>query len=310
METVVETPTATSEAESYAEHKAARAAEKEPPKAGEANAVRAVDATASKEPPAKTEGTAKEPAENGQGKPDRPKRDRTAEAKITELTQEARTAREERDRLKAELEEARKPKAAAEQPKPASKPEEDPKPKLRDFVTKLTATETYEDAVERHADAIADWRDRQRQKTDTATAREREASGVRETVTRKMADARTKYDDFDTVTAGDAKAGTGLILTPPMQQFVVEHAAGMDVAYHLGKHPEDVKRIAALSPALQIAEMAFIARGHEAPQEKSKPKASAAPPPPKTIGGQAAVRAKNTAEAGSYAEHKRLRSAR
>lgn len=77
---------------------------------------------------------------------------------------------------------------------------------------------------------------------------------------KKVADAwnaqleagRKEFEDFDEAIDSD------LPLTPAMQEAIIQSNVGYKVAYHLANNPDETKRIAALSPARQAAEIGKI----------------------------------------------------
>jgi hypothetical protein len=319
METVVEQIKTTSDAENFADFKALRNAPPVETKAAPVEKKEPVEATPKQEktsPPEPEKGKTAEPAGDSENKDaqdkDKPKRDRTAEGRIAELNARAKAAEEERDRLRRELETHRATKPPAETKPPVTAPPaaaetDKPKPKLADYLAKH---ETYEAAQEAWEEDVATWRDNKRQRETAKGEEQRRVSAAQENVRGKIVEARKKYADFDEVTAGDAKAETGLILTPPMIQFVVESPLGADVVYHLGKHPEEYARIKALSPTRIAAELGWIERELSAPPSPEKPKTtpvSQAPPPPRTVGGTEPPAQGTTAEARNMSEFKRLR---
>lgn len=68
---------------------------------------------------------------------------------------------------------------------------------------------------------------------------------------------RAKYPDFDTVTAADPGAGTGLLLTPAMIQFL-EVTGNFEVIHQLGRAPVIYRRILSFTPELQLAALCEI----------------------------------------------------
>jgi len=305
----------TADADSFEEHKANRTAEHKTaePAPTEKSAVEPL------KPPPSEPKAASEPKPDGAreaGDKAEPKKG-TADYRVRDALRKEREAREEADRLRKELADAR-----SSQPKPETPPAatvatvEKSKPRLQDFIAALKEGEKYEDAVERHADALLDWKERERADERARVESEQRRKKFVTDYTGKIDAARAKYEDFDSVTAGDMGAGTGLILTPAMQQFVIDSEHGMDAAYYLGQHPDEVKRIGALAPAMQISELAIIARDKFVPPARrtatgteNKPRpVSNAPAPPRTVGGTEPPAAKSTADANNYEEHKRLRA--
>lgn len=88
---------------------------------------------------------------------------------------------------------------------------------------------------------------------------------------------REKYKDFDDVVGNDE-----VPITKAMAEAIMEADLGYEVAYYLGKHPEEAERIADLSPARQAVEIGKLeAKLSESP----KPKASQAPEPISPVKG-------------------------
>lgn len=332
----------TAEAESYAEHRALRAPKPEPAADDKKPSTLSGEEKKSSgeekkpevpsEPPKKAGESAEVPETSKQETQEPPKsdkRDRSAQGRAKELIAEgrfdeaakileaagAKREKERADRLEQELQEHRTRKPAetapatpkAEAPKAAA---DDPEPKVDEYDG--SKGKTYDDYLR----AVARWEGRQAfRQEQQATAQKQQQDTVRESMTKKVTAAKAKYEDFEAVTAGDPKAGSGLILSPAMQQFVVESDSGLDVAYHLGKNPDEYARIFMLTPARQIAELgkieASLAIAPAAPPEKPKqaPPVSKAPPPPATVGGTETPAPKSTSEASSMEEHRRLRRA-
>ena len=88
-----------------------------------------------------------------------------------------------------------------------------------------------------------------------------------------------KYDDFV-----DVVSAPGVAITGPMLNAMYETDVGPDVAYHLGLHPEESRRIAGLSIAGQIREIDKIASTLKAP-----PKVTKVPAPIEPTGGKSSV---------------------
>lgn len=334
-ETTVDTPAKLpSQATDRAEYQRIRKGEKIPVPTpdNESQSHQASD-TAASGSAAETGSEASEASKTGtQDKPEGEKRGRSLEERIRELRTKGdhdkadkilrdhwtRQERDRADKLEQELQDLRTRKPGSEtsaepakpaQPAAAAASGDDPEPKEDDF-------QTYREYIV----AASRWAARQERRSAEQEALKQEDLKRRETIKqatqRKINDARGKYEDFDTVCAGDAKAGTGLILTPAMQQFAVESDAGFDVVYYLGKNPAERARIAQLSPARQLAELGKIedkvsaTRTEERLTEKPKPAVSKAAPPPPRLGGAETPAPKNSSEARDYREYKKLRHQR
>jgi len=92
---------------------------------------------------------------------------------------------------------------------------------------------------------------------------------------------RSKFDDFDEVALGDH-----VRMTPAMVEAIgLEDKVGPDVAYYLGKKPDEAARIAALPSARQIMEIGRLAERIST----NRNKITKAPSPIKPTGGRAKV---------------------
>ncbi|MBW7995370.1 MAG: hypothetical protein FVQ81_02120 [Candidatus Glassbacteria bacterium] len=127
------------------------------------------------------------------------------------------------------------------------------KPVVSDF-------ENYDDfevARDEYIEKMTDWkvdqalkgeRTKREQDANTALDLERQAEDDR-----KIAAAVVQYEDFEEVAMVES-----LPYTPLMVEEVYESDNFTELAYHLGKNPEEVKRIAALSQKGQIRELAKV----------------------------------------------------
>jgi len=304
METI-EKPTATAEAETYAEHKAARTAPPVIEKKVEAAPVE------KKEPP-EPKAEDKTGADGGEKGGEKERKKSAVPDRIKELTEARKKAEEEREALRKELETLKsapktEPKA---EPKTETKAtpaaDESDKPRLKDFVAKLKGDEAYEDAVERHADAVAEWREKRAESKRTAEAAEKESGTAKEQFAGRIKAAREKHEDFEAVTADLAP-----LMSPAMRQFSAQHPEGIEVAVYLGRNRDEMEAIKKLTPIEQVGMLGAIAARLKSGTQQSateKKPVSKAPAPPPRIGGAESAPPKDTAEAGSYAEHKRLRT--
>jgi len=170
------------------------------------------------------------------------------------------TLQSENEQLKRQLAEATAAKPAETQPateagtskpaepaatKPAEAPAEDPEPKVEDF-------ESFEDWNKQwnRWDRRQEKREEEKRQREQESARTESASPApteaekaeRERWNSQLEDARDKYDDFDEVALSDQ-----VIASPVMVAAVRELEEGCDLAYWLGKHPEESERIAKLT---------------------------------------------------------------
>lgn len=93
---------------------------------------------------------------------------------------------------------------------------------------------------------------------------------------------RKEFADFDEAIDSD------LPLTPAMQEAIIQSNVGYKVAYHLANNPDETKRIAALSPARQAAEIGKIEASLDVqPKPREVRRTSTAPEPISPIGSVA-----------------------
>ena len=109
----------------------------------------------------------------------------------------------------------------------------------------------------------------------------------------KIAKAEDKYDDFE------EKVGK---LDPrnPVVMSIMEADNGADIAYHLGSHPDEAKKIFSLSPASAIREIGKLEARLSSTPEKPKT-ASKAPAPVTPLTGTAPVASSLPTEADDTA---------
>ena len=196
--------------------------------------------------------------------------------RIDELVRERETERRAREMAEAELIRLREQvegKKPEQQPGPQAG-----KPKPDDF-------KSYEDYLEALADFKAGEKlAKERQDTQAAMEREHRAK-EKATFQDRTEKARTKYADFDDVVFG----GEAVPVTQPMMDAIFDSEHGPDIAYHLGKHPDDAKRIAGLSPVAAIREIGKIeARFLQGAMPPEQKRTSKAPEPITPVGGAGA----------------------
>lgn len=173
------------------------------------------------------------------------------ERRISRLHREAAEARAERDLLRRQLDEV-KPKAP-----------ESGAPRLED----------YKD-IEEYASAKAKFEADRTLKEHTSKqqgeAQRRYAAKLTETWEANVSKVEGKYEDFDEI-VGDLQP------TNPLTVALMEADNGPDIAYHLGKNPQEAKRIASLPPSAQFREIGKLEYklSQEPPKAKTPSKAPA-----------------------------------
>jgi len=187
-------------------------------------------------------------------------------------------------REKAELEArlAGKPAATQDEKKPEPVKAAEGKPLAKDF-------ETYEAFIEQLTDWKADQRDATKTKeaADAKAATEAKAAGAE--WGKQLAEARTRYEDYDEVALTDAP------ISQAVHDAIVGSENGADLAYFLGANPAERERINGLKPLAAtlalgkiLASLDANAAEDTATPENEKPKVSAAPAPIKPVGTKSA----------------------
>lgn len=243
--------------------------------------------------PSAPEGEAKPQTQDDQGddedqegedaeQEDKPKGRKTGiQRRIDELVREREEERAERRRLAAILEQTvsgGKTDQRQEQETPAA-----PKPpREEDFPDHAAYQEALLDYKVDLRLAERESRDRQAREAEQRQTEQAQASQEGQRRAAKMVEtARAKFVDFDDVVLGN----NDLQITPVMVDAMgLEEKHGHDVAYYLGKVPEEAARIAALPPAHQVLEIGKLAAKIETAGRK---KITKAPPPAKPLGGRA-----------------------
>lgn len=180
--------------------------------------------------------------------------------RINELTKRLR----ERE---AELESLRRAAPApAPAPRPAAPPANAPTqaPRLQGFIDQLKPDEDYNLAVERHAEAMADWTYRRREQQQQQQQAERQFA---QTFQQKVASAQERYPDFNDVALN---APSAIPQGSLIDRWVWEHRTGADVLYYFQKFPGELPRVLAQSPLDQLETLALISQHLAAPSPSTR----------------------------------------
>lgn len=186
---------------------------------------------------------------------ERPKR--SARDRINELTKRAHEAEREVQRMRE----------AANRPPPESSSKPDP-----------ATFQSYDEYVE----ALADWKSEQRV---TAVLKQRDEQRTRDAesaaVEAKAQAWHERQGAFREVTPDyDAVVGKSSVqVAPHVVDALLDSDSGPDLAYHLAKHPETVKRINALPPLAAARELGRIEASLSTPAAPREKPASKAPVP-------------------------------
>lgn len=188
------------------------------------------------------------------------------------------------DRLTKEVAELRAmlaaspPAAPPETPKPAATPAD--RPRFSDFAT-----------LEEYTIALADWTADQRELKRQAEATQKAAEAARKAAEAeqerlvaawpgKIAAVRKLHADYDDVADSiQDPQGPGV---EPARQALLEDEHGAEILYWLGKHPDEIARIAALNPNAAVREIGRLSAILHPPSTAAngKQRFTAAPKPP------------------------------
>lgn len=161
-------------------------------------------------------------------------------------------------------------------------PPQGAQPEAKDGPPKQEQFETYDEylrALTRHEISTTMAQERQK------LTRELEGRELQGGFEKRVEAFREKHADFDEVAFSDDHQ-----VSPTMRDAIVNTQDGAEIAYWLGKNPEESNRIARLSPNHQILELGRISARLAAPPPAPPPRpASAAPAPitPVKAGGKA-----------------------
>ena len=245
----------------------------------------AADAAADAEP---DEDEEDEQAEETDDAPKKRRRPGKAARKITRLEAENQAFRERLARLEGRAEAA--PAQTQQTETPAQAPRRDDFEDESDYIAALVDFKT-EQKVKSTLEAERGAQTRQSLETAQAEV-DRAFQG-------RVEDARDKYDDFDEVA-----------FTAPISDQVAEQIrhmeTGADVAYFLGQHPDEARRISGLSLFGQARELGKIEMRLEQASKPPGKKPTAAPNPPNTLKGKGGT-VERSLEDASMEEYTRRR---
>lgn len=230
--------------------------------------------------------TAEEPDDSSASdEPEKPKA-KGVQKRIDELVRQREEEKAEKLRLLAIVEGYNKPK-----PEPEAKPEVDDSGPQKPTRESFGTTDEYVAALADYADAKATWSSEKAVKEALAgEARKSEQRQIaeshkatQEAYAKRVEDATKEYPDYKEVAESP-----DVTVSIPMAHAILQSEHGPKIAYHLGKNPEEAKRISQLSPPVQLMEMGLIVARLTAPAAKEapaplKPVVSAAPKPLKPL---------------------------
>lgn len=211
----------------------------------EAMEIPAVEATPAAEVEPENPANSETPESEAQATEE--KKAKGVQKRIDELTANWRQAEREKEWMRQQLERAQQQPTQKPEPSTPAKPAADGRPTIDQF-----------ENVDDYTAAVAEWAIERAEKSREAKTQEQQQRAQQETFQRKAADqmksGRQQFADFDEVVTNNPT----LPITDHMAAALVEMEKGAEVAYHLGKNPQEAARIAQMPPMLQLAELGAI----------------------------------------------------
>jgi hypothetical protein len=239
----------------------------------------------------------------------------------TRKEREARLIAETENRVLRELMEKGKlvPESTPAAPAPTAAVAKPVRPIESDFDTR----EEFSKAMDKYEDEAYEWRSKQR-KADEDAARAREAekttkTTIQKAVAKNIEDGKKLYEDFEDVVVNNPD----MIATPMMTVAITKMANAPDIAYYIGKNPDEGNRLAGIEDPIDLAiEIKEISEKLKVSKKAppAKPPVSKAPAPPATVSAKSKVSTDKSLEGKSQSERialieeaarqKRLKAAR
>lgn len=234
------------------------------------------DQTATPEVPSTAEGT--EVAQQEQEQQQQAKTYTEAELKEQLDAQAAKIRNKSERKTEREIQALREQLQALQQSNPPQKQaEQDVKPKLEDF-----------NSIEEYQDARDEYRERQlRQKlaeeSDAKSQQSAQQDKIKQYQVRSNEFAKANPDYVETLeNAGEVR--------PHVANAILDSEIGPQIAYHLGKNPQELDRLNGLNPSAVWREIGRLEVKLTPPEPPAAPKTSNAPPPAKPLqAGKSAV---------------------
>lgn len=262
------------------------------------------------------DGEAPAPGKESQ-EPEKPKKDRSFDGRISELTAARKKAEERATQLEQELAEARKPRQEARtEPKAEPKPEpkaEDDEPDLDAFV-EGGKYDTWGKATKAWKQAHDAWRDGKAKVESEQKQREQSETEAQQAAWRRIGQTRDKRPDFEE----KVKAVDFSKLPNDMSLFIRDSEQTGEFVYHFSIDQAEMNRIAQIqNPKQREKELLKLelrfeseaAQSEEPPEPKKAPVTKAPPPIRSITSGGTPGKPKDLNEINDFEEYKKTRAA-
>jgi len=213
----------------------------------------------------------------------KPKKQGGFQKRITKLVGERDALIAEREALKAQL-------AGNTSVPPAAKREETPSvaPAPAAFTEPEPQLEDFEN-IGQYTKALLKWDRAQanHEQAQQSAARQQTMAqqAAVESWTQRQTEAKAKHADYDAALA----AVQEIAIPPALQQTLIESEHGPEVAYHLAKHPDELKRIAGMSPLAAARAIGKIESAFSSTTDTKPNRISSAPAPIRTVAAKPAA---------------------
>src|SRR5439155_5382166 len=201
-------------------------------------------------PPAVAKASPTEPA-SGPGTETEPQPKTAQERNFANLRKERERVERENIALKAKLDVYEREPAASRKPAPAAttetkpaQPEKPKRPRYADFQT----LDDYEKAMDAHEVKLDEYQAQLREARGQQQSERQSETKRNETWTEQVTTGKSKYKDFEAV-AFSSEVPASFAAIPRLQA----RKDGAEIAYFLGKQPEEAARIAELKDIPEIA---------------------------------------------------------
>lgn len=193
--------------------------------------------------------------------------------RIDKLTRQFREQERENERLRAQVETMMRMREGGQQSTPQPAPDNQ-KPRQEDY-----------DSHDAYVEALADWKVEQRLQDERKRTRDeqlqRQKADEDARWNAQLETARRKYQDWDEVLED-----VDIPVSPALIETLRTSDVGADLTYYLATHPDDLRRISALTPLAMARELGKIETRLGAPPVRTASQKPAPPAPLSSVTSQ------------------------
>lgn len=189
---------------------------------------------------------------------------RAVEKRIDKLTYQLNKEKEEKEALAARIAELEKATGKVEVKEPEPQIIEVPEtfPSKVDWMT-ANPEKSEEDYIDARSDWKFDLRQAQQAEADARSKAEAQQREIFDNYNQRLSEFKSEHDDFDEVVGNKS-----IQIPQSVQLAVLEMDNGPEIAYFIGQHPEEAKKMMNMSPAAAAAYVGKIAARLEPVKEE------------------------------------------